>query len=264
MHHHPGYDPHEQNVVSLLASPHQNEAPFGFVDWLKNNNANYDPVLRAWDRRGEPALQSSYHDRRRPYCRHFYRCADETCVHYIYGFSQQDELDQHSKTHILHAKRDSGLSVGGVASNPFCLEPEPGLLSSSILSPSSPTRLPGNVPLQDDKLKLPPLQEAAQNTSWRGFAGSFSFAPRPPNLARTQSSNSMDMEVDPLLPPLKRSRIGPSRLKSIGELMLLRESDTCLRCKTLNLEVCSISILTPRERNGPGVLLPKPRRKCGV
>jgi hypothetical protein len=46
-----------------------------------------------------------------------------------------------------------------------------------------------------------------------------------------QSRGSVDSEVDPLLPPLKRSRVGHSRLESIGELRLPRDSGPCLRCK---------------------------------
>ncbi len=43
----------------------------------------------------------------------------------------------------------------------------------------------------------------------------------------------MDSEVDPLLPPLKRSRVGQSRLESIEELKLLKDRGPCLRCKIL-------------------------------
>ncbi|EPE04681.1 zinc finger protein [Ophiostoma piceae UAMH 11346] len=55
------------------------------------------------------------------------------------------------------------------------------------------------------------------------------------SLARGHPS-SADSDNDPLLPPLKRSRVGPSRLESIGELRLPREATSCLHCRVMKGE----------------------------
>jgi hypothetical protein len=69
---------------------------------------------------------------------------------------------------------------------------------------------------------------------------SFSFPPSLPTIRKS----SGDSEGDPLLPPLKRSRVGHSRLQSIGELQLLKDNEPCLRCRLANTSV-SINIMTP-------------------
>jgi len=62
-------------------------------------------------------------------------------------------------------------------------------------------------------------------------------------------TGSINSDVDPLLPPLKRSRVCRSRLESIDELKLPREAGPCLRCRISDAEVSSIvpsySILSP-------------------
>lgn len=230
--------------MDLLASSHQSDAPVGFVEWLGKNNADHDPLIRNWDLRGKTASQASRRNQSRPYSRHFYKCPDQTCVHYIYGFGEQDELHRHSRIHAMREKRDSGLSMGGLASLPLYSDPARGLapsgLSPTIPSSPSPTHLTSDISPYDDKLRLPPLQEATtRDGGWNGFTGTFTFNSRTSGLDRKRSSTYSDVEVDPLLPPLKHNRIGPSRLKSIGELMQVREADACLRCKALELEVCS-------------------------
>lgn len=53
----------------------------------------------------------------------------------------------------------------------------------------------------------------------------------------SRPSSSMDARAEPPLPPMDLGRIGLPRLPSLGELGLVRELRTCLRCRTLNQKV---------------------------
>src|SRR5690606_1037363 len=55
------------------------------------------------------------------------------------------------------------------------------------------------------------------------------------NAPRQRSYTETD--GDPLLPPLRFSRAGQSRLQSIGELKLPKDTGPCLRCTVNNLAV---------------------------
>lgn len=250
-----GHNLHDPQAVSMLDFLHQTDAPLGFGDWLRKNFLSFDPAIRAWGQRGDPPSHTSDHDRRRSFHHHFLKCADDNCIHYIYGFLHPDELDQHCRAHTSQAKRDSGLSVGGTTPSSFLLDPTRGLLSSSGPSPSSPSRLLAPVSHQSGKLlQLPPLAQTPHKRDSSDSASTFSFFPDFPGL--TRAYGSVDTEADPLLPPLKRNRVGPSQLESIEELMLLRQTDACLRCRVLKLEVCTFFhivtvILFPPEMRVP-------------
>jgi hypothetical protein len=168
---------------------------------------------------------------------HSYKCWDERCVHYLYGFSQADDRDHHAREHVLLRKRDSGLSLSGTP--PPWSSDHPSRTYS--FDHSHPKQTPSAQPSRlviggsaSSQIQLAPLSMA--DRSAEGDLRTYSFVSEPLVGGRR---GSIDSDVDPLLPPLKRSRVGRSRLESIEELRLLQEREPvpCLRCKVLTKPV---------------------------
>ncbi|KAK3330852.1 hypothetical protein B0H66DRAFT_76905 [Apodospora peruviana] len=195
---------------------YRDQAPDGFASWLDGNLSQYDPIVRAWRLRDSLPLGFRNH--------HAYKCWDERCLHYIYGYPHRDERDQHAKEHVSLHKRDSGLSIGGTPPLVFPDQPSRNY-SIDYQKQASPVYLPR----PSSNFQLAPLSTGGQSKEHRDSLRSYSFVSDYPGGPR----GSVDSEVDPLLPPLKRSRVGQSRLESIEELRLLRDTGPCLRCKTL-------------------------------
>lgn len=217
-----GLDINEPRILETLRHYFRDGAPAGYEAWLDRNLSQYDPIVRAWRLRDSLPLRyrnSSSH-----------KCSDDRCLHYIYGFPNQEERDQHVREHSALSKRDSGLSLGlttPVAIHDHSIRSHE--LSNDYSKPSPPLYLPpptGN-------LQLARTLTTAATRDHKDSLRSYSLAPEPSTLKRDMR-NSIDSEVDPLLPPLKRSRVGQSRLESIGELRLLREDGSCLRCRVLH------------------------------
>lgn len=196
----------------------RDQAPEGYAAWLDRNIARFDPVVSAMRLRDSVPLGFRTH--------HSYKCWDERCMHYIYGYPLHDDRDQHSREHVSLQKRDSGLSVSGT---PPLVFPEKTNRSYSTDYSKQPSPL--YLPRPGPNIQLAPIATNSQPPAkdHRESLRSYSFVPEHPAGPR----GSVDSEVDPLLPPLKRSRVGQSRLESIGELRLLREVGPCLRCKVL-------------------------------
>ncbi|KAI0172322.1 hypothetical protein GGR52DRAFT_549904 [Hypoxylon sp. FL1284] len=212
-----GLDLHDAQFLHTLKIFGQEDAPPGYDVWLEKNISFYDPIFRGWRMRGTIPLIS----RRQA----SFRCWDDRCMYYIYGFPNPDERDEHLKQHTgSHApKRDSGLSVGTIPPIVFPDQVSSRLFSADLITRSSPATLPRlSVPPA-----LPPLATANPPRDRRESTVGFSFANELP----TQPRGSIDSEPDSLLPPLKRSRVGHGRLESIGELRLPRDAGPCLRCK---------------------------------
>jgi hypothetical protein len=150
-------------------------------------------------------------------------------MHYIYGYPHRDDRDQHSKEHVIPRKRDSALSVGGTPPLMFAEHPNRSYGAEYNKQTSSPLYLPRPTA----NLQLAPLATSSQGKDHRDSLRSYSFVSEYPAGPR----GSVDSEVDPLLPPLKRSRVGQSRLESIGELRLLRDIGPCLRCRVMQKPV---------------------------
>ncbi len=219
-------DLHDPQFVGALKLIHHDDAPAGYASWLDRNLSHYDPIARSW--RLRESLPPSFQNHRS------YKCSDEQCLHYIYGFPHRDDRDQHAKEHTTIVKRDSGLSVGGT---PPLVFPERASGSARSYSEyarqSSPSVFlprPGGGTVQ-----LAPLTGKPQSRDHRDSLRSYSFISEHPG---HYPRDSGDSDVDPLLPPLKRSRVGQSRLESIEELqLLLRDIGPCLRCKVLKKPV---------------------------
>ncbi len=156
-------------------------------------------------------------------------------MHYIYGYAQRDDRDEHAKDHVLPQKRDSGLSVGGT---PPLMFPETRSrnYSTEYPKPASPLYLPR----PSSQFQLAPIATSAAQRDHRDSLRSYSFADPQPG-----PRGSVDSEVDPLLPPLKNSRVGQARLESIDELKLVRDRGPCLRCTVLKKSVSPPSSCPP-------------------
>ncbi|KAK1688193.1 zinc finger protein [Colletotrichum godetiae] len=208
-----GHDLLHPNMVDALKRSLYDEAPTGYAAWLDRNLEGHDPVVRGWKTRESlsPSSRSTSS----------FKCWDERCIHYIYGFHNKDERDNHAREHTLHPHRDSGMSVGNTPPISF---PE-----YQTLRPWGPETgkqpLALQLPKPSPSTQLAPLT-TSQPKERRDTLQSYSLVSEYSAPGR----GSVDSEVDPLLPPLKRSRVGQSRLQSIGELRLLQDSGPCLRC----------------------------------
>lgn len=200
-------------MVDALKRSLYDEAPTGYAAWLDRNLEGHDPVVRGWKMRESlsPSSRSTSS----------FKCWDERCIHYIYGFHNKDERDNHAREHTLHPHRDSGMSVGNTPPISFpeyqTLRPWGPDTGKQPLALQLPKPSPGT--------QLAPLT-TSQPKERRDTLQSYSLISEYSAPGR----GSVDSEVDPLLPPLKRSRVGQSRLQSIGELRLLQDSGPCLRC----------------------------------
>ncbi|KAK4149758.1 hypothetical protein C8A00DRAFT_46684 [Chaetomidium leptoderma] len=224
---------------------HRDQAPEGYAAWLDRNLSQYDPVARAYRLKDSLPLSFRGH--------HSFKCWDDRCMHYIYGYPHRDDRDQHSKEHVIPRKRDSGLSVGGTPPLLFTDHPNRSHGADYNKETSSPLYLPRPAA----NFQLAPLATGSQGKDHRDSLRSYSFVSEYPAGPR----GSVDSEVDPLLPPLKRSRVGQSRLESIEELRLLRDIGPCLRCRVLQQPVSERA--SDCDSNDPCRLCPDPATSPG-
>lgn len=154
-----------------------------------------------------------------------HKCWNDRCMHYIYGFATQSDRDTHMRTHNSEfLKRDSGLSLGN--SPPLAPQQPPTMHQSAAELPK-----PIKLPRPGMASNYPSLTVQTQTRDRPGSSGSFGSSNPAKTMARGGRGESSDSDADPLLPPIKRTRVGHSRLQSIGELQLLRDNEPCLRCK---------------------------------
>ncbi|KUI53992.1 Zinc finger protein RME1 [Cytospora mali] len=216
-----GLDLNEPKATETLKFYFRDDAPAGYDTWLERNISQYDPIARSW--RLRDSLPTKFRGPRS------FKCWDDRCLHYIYGFPTQEERDQHIREHSVLSKRDSGLSVSGT---PPLIFPDQ---SSQFRNYSNEyTKHPSTLylPRPTGGLQLATPTVPGLSRDHRDSLRSYSFISEPPAPTR-DPRGSADSEVDPLLPPLKRSRVGQSRLESIEELRLLRDVGPCLHCNVL-------------------------------
>ncbi|KAG9255039.1 putative C2H2 finger domain protein [Emericellopsis atlantica] len=219
------------DILEALQSS-SSHGPQGFDNWLGKHVELHDPFIRQGATRSyhdnpEPSSAAAPPTHQRSESLSVFRCWNERCIHYVYGFNNQTERDAHMRTHSggYFTKRDSGLSLINtpplVPKQPVIIPPN----SADSTGVFSPTKL--QRPGAQGSMAQPVLGVQTQPASRRGSAVGFNLpSSRPPTRGA-----SVEHDLDPLLPPLKRSRVGHSRLQSIGELQLLRDHDPCLRCK---------------------------------
>ncbi|KAL8304295.1 hypothetical protein RB597_004472 [Gaeumannomyces tritici] len=226
-----GVDIHDPSFVQALKLCREAEAPQGYPAWLDRNLSQYDPVARAWRLRDSMPVPLAHGGLglAAGALKHSFKCSDDRCLHYIYGFTHREDRDQHAREHNPTLKRDSGLSV---SENPLVFSdalnyrpPYPGYAKYSPTLYLPPPSGAGAV-------HMPPLSHDMKSSrDQRESLRTYSFVSEHPGPSR----GSVDSEVDPLLPPLKRSRVGQSRLESIEELRLGRGMEPCIRCRAFKM-----------------------------
>lgn len=178
---------------------------------------SYDPVLRKFRSRHDK------HDHQKRTSS--YKCWNDQCVHYVYGFDNEQDREAHVGQHSATLKNIW-------LRNESTIERVPTLkvqqLSSIRTSPSL-SRL--TIPSDVGYPKPQPVYQ--QNDT------DMSIVPPiiSPTYRRSIRPRSPDLDTDSQLPPLKKARTGQPRLESIQELQLFREQTRCLRCRLLKLEV---------------------------
>ncbi|KAJ8125683.1 hypothetical protein O1611_g7955 [Lasiodiplodia mahajangana] len=210
-------DLYDARFLDVLGLTGHAEAPPGYGIWLDQNISYYDPVFRGWRTRGSVPLIS-----RRQVS---FKCWNDECIHQIYGFSTAEDRDEHMKRHTKPPKWEPGLPTNNVLPLTFSDQPQPKVFGADHIKQSSPAP----VPRLSMPSTLPSLAMMNQPRDRRGSVPGFPPANEYPSQHR--GSLQVEAEVDPMLPPLKRSRVGHSRLESIGELRLPRDAGPCLRCK---------------------------------
>lgn len=202
----------------------------GFASWLDKHLDTHDPIMRSVARARAPRIAhpdapaaGSWQGQGPSFSSH--RCWNDRCMHYIYGFATQADRDTHMRTHSSEfLKRDSGLSLGNTP--PLVAQQLPHAHHAAVELPR-----PAKLPRPAVPSHYPSLTVQTQPRDRPGSSGSFGLANPAKAGARGGRGESVDSDVDPLLPPIKRTRVGHSRLQSIGELQLLRDNEPCLRCK---------------------------------
>lgn len=201
-------------------------APPGFGSWLDKHLELHDPVLRAQRECGSEVVSSAY-----PLPS--LKCWDDRCIHYVYGFLTELDRSSHARMHASHAKRDSELSAASSSlSSSSVLASGHGPYLSNASEPLGPSPLM-HLPRPALSSKLPPLRIPTPSTERRDSLITYAYSSRS-----AAPRSAVDADVEPLLPPLKRSRVGSlPRLESIGELRLFHDQRPCLRCKVTKKEV---------------------------
>jgi hypothetical protein len=227
----------DARFLDVLKRSFSDRAPDGYDGWLDRNMTHYDPIARGWRLRDSVSLTFRH--------QHSYKCWDDKCLHYIYGYCHSDDRDRHAREHVLPTKRDSALSLGG--SPPLLFSDQTGAGYRNYSVDYSKQASPLYLPRPSSGVQLAPLATGSHPRDQRETLRAYSFVPEHVGGPR----GSVDSEVDPLLPPLKRSRGGQPRLESIGELKLVRDAGLCLRCKVESKRVRAEPdpVLLPQARH---------------
>ena len=227
-----GLDLLDPKFLEALKLSAPDNAPPEYGSWLDKNISYYDPIFRGWRLRETVPLISRRQGS--------FKCWDDRCLYYIYGFPNAQDRDQHLKQHPAPPQQtEATLPVNGT-SPPVRLQqptqiakPEQFRAASPVPAPApmvAPASAPAPAPLPrlvTSTSSLPPLNTANPPSDRRDSLLGYSLTSDYP----AQTRSAVEADVEPLLPPLKRSRVGHSRLQSIGELKLPRDTGPCLRCK---------------------------------
>ncbi|KAI0197759.1 hypothetical protein F4808DRAFT_289193 [Astrocystis sublimbata] len=226
-----GLDLHDPKFLDFLRHYALGEPPPGFSSWLDQNLAFYDPIFkrRATTRGFAPFI----HGRQVSF-----KCGDDDCIHQIYGFARALDRDEHMAQHTTPPKRNSGSLVNSAWPPALLDQPNPRALVANHLSTQASAAAP--LPRLSVSSILPSLPMMSQAKDRRGSVPG--YVPTAEFLPQHRGSLQVEPEVDPLLPPLRRSRVSHSRLQSIGELRLPRDTGPCLPCRIHNKECNSSDV----------------------
>lgn len=166
------------------------------------------------------------------------KCWKDDCLHYIYGFGTADERDDHARQyHGITSQRAVERPHGHAAATAVGFAPPRPSLPEPFIGPA-PRGMASHG--TSSISALPPIVTSIAGREPRRQTSMIGLPPPPPPDFPAQSPVNAETEVDPLLPPLKRSRVGHSRLESIGELRLHREQGPCLRCRVYHKQVSDV------------------------
>ncbi|KAF4998100.1 hypothetical protein FGRMN_3397 [Fusarium graminum] len=212
----------DMDVAHTLKTSPPFPLPQGYPSWLDHHLVHHDQVARSLP---QTDSTSTTHTSKAPF-----KCSNEQCIHYVYGFPTQLERDQHHRSHLTKTTTDSELlaQVGNSSKSSELPGKSGGPLPRDRLPPIQPptTLVTTNLP----PLPFPTPSTASTATTRRDHSSSFSFS----DSRHAPLKSGDETTTDPQLPPLKRARIGHDRLKSIGELKLLHNNEPCLRCRVSN------------------------------
>ena len=202
-------------------------APGGFGPWLENHIDHHDLIISSrHSRDGDSQVEQ------RNLVASTFKCWDERCIHYIYGFASKADRDRHATAHASSLKTEQPDITFPALPAPFPTQPSSSRLDglATVQRPAVSIQLPPPALTSS----LPPLVVPTQSGDPKDPFKNYTFGS---TRSGTTQGLAADNEVDPLLPPLKRSRAGQPRLESIGELNLFRDKDPCLRCRISKAEV---------------------------
>ncbi|RYP07055.1 hypothetical protein DL764_002778 [Monosporascus ibericus] len=126
-----------------LSTP--DNAPPEYGAWLDRNISYYDPIFRGWRLRDTVPLIS-----RRQVS---FKCWDDRCLYYIYGFPNAEDRDQHLKQHVARPpKRDSSFLASSVPPVIF-----------SVQQPSQPAKIDQHRPVSPALAPTPRLTASSSS-----------------------------------------------------------------------------------------------------
>ncbi|RYO76520.1 hypothetical protein DL762_002088 [Monosporascus cannonballus] len=148
-----GLDLLDPKFLETLKLSTPDNAPPEYGAWLDRNISYYDPIFRGSRLRETVPLIS-----RRQVS---FKCWDDRCLYYIYGFPNAEDRDQHLKQHVARPpKRDSSFVASSVPPVNFSVQQLSQAAKIDQHGPASPAPVPALAPtprLSASSSSLPPL-----------------------------------------------------------------------------------------------------------
>ncbi|KAL1899373.1 hypothetical protein Cpir12675_001409 [Ceratocystis pirilliformis] len=209
-------------VESLKHQP-AHDSPSDYGTWLAQNMRENDTMARS-------ARMGDYASQRQLRFSSF-KCSNETCIYYVYGFATADDRDRHVKEyHVPSIKRDSTLSLG-TPTLPF---PDYGPSSSrSVPDSRHPTSLKAPGKLQSGP-QLPPLNIGSSSAYEPRHRSTTSAHPPHNDFSALRGGHDDESASD--LASSKNCRRTPTSgtVEAGGDIKYMQEIGPCLRCKLTN------------------------------
>ncbi|EFY86829.1 zinc finger protein [Metarhizium acridum CQMa 102] len=143
-------------------------APPDFGIWLERHLELHDSIPRHRSEAHAEAVEW------KPRSMPSFKCWDDQCAHYVYGFASQGERDRHSLIHRPPAKRDSGFSVETSSPVPPIDQQSLRLLNSSQSNRHLPSVQTGNLPPSSSlpviSPRLPPKEKDDLSANYTFYA----------------------------------------------------------------------------------------------
>ncbi|RYP04184.1 hypothetical protein DL765_010285 [Monosporascus sp. GIB2] len=130
-----GLDLLDHKFLEALKLSTPDNAPPEYGAWLDRNISYYDPIFRGWRLRETVPLIA-----RRQVS---FKCWDDRCLYYIYGFPNAEDRDQHLKQHVARPpKRDSSFVASSVPPVNFSVQQPSQAAKIDQHGPASPAPAP--------------------------------------------------------------------------------------------------------------------------